>query len=429
MSSDRPSGVLKGVLIILDGLGDRPVAGLGGRTPLEAATIPHLDALARQGICAMVRPLDPWIPVGTQVGTSLLMGLAVADVPLLSRGPVEAAGVGLGVRDGDIALRCNFVTLEHEDSVWKIADRRAGRIDSGTAELADAIDGMPLFDGVVARFRPSTQHRAVLLLSGAGLSASISDTDPGAGHEHLGPLPCEALVDGDPAADRTAALVNEFLRQSHKRLEAHAVNRSRRNRGLLPANGLLTRGAGAAITPRNFIRHLGLRATVITGEGSVVGLGRLFGFPVIREPGFTATLQTDIEGKVQAALRALDDNDLVFVHIKGPDVAAHDLKPEQKRLFIEKVDAAIAPLLEREVVLAVTGDHTTDSTTGRHTGDAVPGVIRCPGSRVDAVPRFTELACLSGGLGTLTSTSFLTAMLDHMNALHNYRGYEDVYFR
>ena len=428
MTSTSPSA-LKGLMIILDGLGDRPVEQFGGQTPLEAAATPNLDDLVERGMSGMVRPIRPWVPVGTQVGTALLMGLAAADIPLLNRGPVEAAGAGLKLRDGDIALRCNFATLRENGVAFEIDDRRAGRIDSGTSELAAAVDGMELFGGVVAGFRASTQHRAVLRLSGTGLSADITDTDPGSGNEAWGIQPCRPLDPGDAVAQRTAALVNEFVQRAHEVLDAHPVNDARRSRGQLPANGLLTRGAGMVMTPRNFVNQLGLSATLITGEGTVDGLGRLFGFSVINKPEFTGAQVTDIKAKIEAARAALEDSDLVFVHFKGTDVAAHDLNPAAKRDFIEKVDAFMPTLVDDDVVLAVTGDHTTDSTTGRHTGDAVPGVILASGSRLDQVSRFAESTCRAGALGSLTSTSFLMAMLDHMHVLHNYRGYEDEFIQ
>ncbi len=428
MNSTSP-GALKGLMIILDGLGDRPVEQFGGQTPLEAAVTPNLDDMVDRGMSGMVRPIRPWVPVGTQVGTALLMGLAAADIPLLNRGPVEAAGAGLKLRDGDIALRCNFATLRENGVAFEIADRRAGRIDSGTSELAAAVDGMELFGGVVAGFRASTQHRAVLRLSGTGLSADITDTDPGTGNEEWGVQPCRPLDPGDAAAQRTAALVNEFVQRSHEVLDTHPVNEARLSRGQLAANGLLTRGAGMVMTPRNFVNQLGLSATLVTGEGTVDGLGKLFGFSVINKPEFTGAPVTDIEAKIEAARAALESSDLVFVHFKGPDVAAHDLNPSAKRDFIAKVDAYISTLVDENVVLAVTGDHTTDSTTGRHTGDAVPGVILARGSRLDQVSRFAESTCRAGALGSLTSTSFLMAMLDHMHVLHNYRGYEDDFIQ
>ncbi len=418
-----------GILVILDGLGDRPIGQFDQKTPLEAARTPHLDDLARRGVTGLIRPIRPWMPVGTQIGSALLMGLAPADVPNLSRGPVEAAGAGLSLDRSDVAIRCNFASLEPNGVAFGIRDRRAGRIDQGTVELAEALDNMSLFGGVSVRFRASTQHRAVAQLIGDQLSPNVSDTDPGDGNESLGVLPCRPLDHQDEDARRTAALVNEFVQKSHDILSDHPINFDRIGKGLMPANGLVTRGAGSPTQLRNLISHLGLKACVISGDGTVRGLGSLFGFSSVRKHEFTATVDTDIEEKVGAALVAIEHNDLVFLHLKGTDVSAHDRDPVAKRDFLEAFEATLEPLLERDLVFAVAGDHSTDSTTGRHTGDPVPAVIAAPGIRSDTVEAFGERPCLRGGLGHITATTYLTAILDHMNVLPNYRGHQDVFIR
>ncbi len=419
---------MTGLVVILDGLGDRPIDAFGGKTPLEAAATPNMDALAMRGINGLVRPLQSWVPVGTQIGSALLMGLAPADLPRLTRGPVEAAGVGMPLTAGDVALRCNFATLESNGVGFLVVDRRAGRIDRGTVQLAEALDGMELFGGVKVRFRASTQHRAVLKLEGEELSADITDTDPGSGNG-AALRACRALREGDKDAQRTAGLINEFVSRSSEILGDHAVNMERIGKGLKPANGILTRGAGSVVDLRNYVRYLGLKTTVVAGEGTVRGLANLFGFSLTYKPEFTASTNTDLEEKVAAALVALERSDLVFLHIKGPDVAAHDRDPQRKRDFLEAVDQALAPLMSREIVFAITGDHSTNSNSGKHTGDGVPAVIAAQGSRMDAVQSFGETTCAAGGLGHLSSTAFLTAVMDHMQVLHNYRGYEDEFLR
>ena len=278
----------KGVMIILDGLGDRPSTILNGQTPLEAAYTPNFDRMAAEGLTGMMYPVAPWVPVGTQTGMGLLLGLARADLPLLARGPVEAAGVELPLAHGDVALRCNFATLEPDGNDFAILDRRAGRISEKTQVLAEAIDGLDLGNGLTTRFRAATQHRAVLVISGPGLSSEITNTDPGASRDMEGLLWCRPYIPGDAAAIITAEALNAFTRVSYKILNAHPVNRERAALNLPVANGLLTRGAGQGTVLRNLIRHLGLRAAVVTGEGTVVGLGRLFGFDVITSPNFTA---------------------------------------------------------------------------------------------------------------------------------------------
>lgn len=417
-----------GVMILLDGLGDRPSKALDGKTPLEAAHTPNMDRLAASGLCGLLTPLTAWVPVETPTGTGLLMGLARKDVKKLTRGPVEAAGVELDLRPGDVALRGNFATLRPNGARFDILDRRAGRIVEDTEALGDVLGALDLGDGVTTRLRAATEHRAVLALSGPGLSEAITDTDPGAGHEAEGVLLCTARTSDDEEAARTAEAVNALVRQSHRLLNDHPINRARAARGLPPANGLITRGAGSVAPLRNLIAHLGLRAAVITGEATVRGLGRLFGFYVISHVEFTGQHQTDLAAKVAAAQAALADHDLVFLHIKGTDTLAHDLDPIGKKEVIEEIDAAIAPLLTPDRVVAVTGDHSTDSTLGIHTGDPVPALLAAPHIRIDAVQSFGETACLNGGLGHLSATSFLCALLDHMNQMHNYRPHEHFFF-
>ena len=414
-------------MVVLDGVGDRPSASLGGKTPLEAASTPNLDTLASRGSTGFVSALQPWVPVGTQTGLGMLMGLAREDVKRLARGPVEAAGVGIEMSEGDVALRCNLATLSPNGSAFDIIDRRADRISDEVPELLSLLDGLLLTGGVQARLAPSTQHRAVVVLRGSGLSAAVSDTDPGAGNEEFGVLASHARQP-DAASERTAMLVNELIATSYERLKDHPLNQKRVDAGLHPANGLITRGAGGVCECRNLISHLGLSAAVVTGEGTAVGLARLFGFTAITDERFTATPSTDLHAKVEAALSALDTHEIVFLHIKGPDVASHDLDPEEKKLLIERIDAVLSPFLDADLVIGVAGDHSTDSNSGRHTGDPVPALLCGPNMRLDSVTEFSESACTAGGLGHLGATSFLCACLDMMNVMHNYRAYEYFFY-
>ena len=418
----------KGVMILLDGLGDRPAAALGGQTPLEAALTPNMDRLATAGLCGMVSLLSSWVPVETQTGTGLLLGLARKDIKKMTRGPVEAAGVGLPLHDGDVALRCNFATLRPNGTTFDILDRRAGRIAEDTDTLSSLLDGLDLGGGITTRACAATEHRVVLALSGLALSDAVTDTDPGAGRAAEGVLPCRARDADDEQAARTAEAINAFVQQSYHLLNRHPVNQARAAQGLLPANGLITRGAGRVAPVRNLVTHLGLKTALVTGEATVRGLGRLFGFDVIDHAAFTGRSQTNLDAKITAVQEALTNHDLVFLHIKGTDTRSHDRDAAGKKALLEQFDTALAPLLRPGRVIAVTGDHSTDSTLGVHTGDPVPALLAAPHTRIDAVPSFSARACMGGGLGQLSATSFLSAMLDHMNQLHNYQPHEHFFF-
>lgn len=417
----------KGLLLVLDGLGDRPTKELDGLTPLEAAETPTLDGLAAGGLTGFMSPLDPWVPVGTQTGMGMLLGLAKADAKLLTRGPVEAAGSGLSLKPGDVAVRCNLATISLNGTRFDLIDRRAGRISEGVAELLAPINGLTIEQGITVRTSPSTHHRAVVVLSGDGLSDAVTDTDPGAGLEEEGVLECRPR-DASPEASRTAQAINRLIGVTYEILRDHPVNAERKARGQTPANGLITRGAGMVFSTRNLINHLGLKTAVITGEGTVIGLGRLFGFDVVARPSFDASPGTDIEGKLGAAAAELATHDLVIVHIKATDVLAHDGNSRAKAHFIERFDRALGTMDLDDVVVAVTGDHTTDSNSGRHTGDPVPALVRSPEGRRDKVTGFSESDCLHGGLGYLSATSFLCCMLDLMNVMHIHRAHEHFFY-
>ncbi len=416
-------------MIILDGLGDRPAASLGALTPLEAAATPNLDRLAAAGLCGMMDPLIPGVPVATHTGTGLLMGLSPRDALQLSRGPVEAAGIGLSIQPGDVALRCNFATLEPTEDGFRILDRRAGRIREGMGELAKALNNIPLSHGISAMLRPATQHRAVLRLTGPGLSAAISDTDPGAGVDSGSVLISYSLDPDDSLGPKTAEALNRFVREAYERLKEHPVNQEREARGLPPANGIITRGAGIIRSLNNLVNHLGLNAALVAAERTVLGLGQLFNYTVISDERFTSLTDTDLKAKVEATLAALEQHDLVFLHIKAPDICAHDFNPLGKKDFLERVDSELIPLFSTEHVLGVTGDHSTDCNTGRHCGDPVPTIFYSPNGRRDSCERFGESSCLAGGLGRIPATSLLSSVLDAMGYMHNFRRSDRMFFK
>jgi len=402
------------VLIIVDGLGDRPIPMFGGKTPLEAARTPNLDLLAAAGIHGLVDPIGPGITPNTHSGAGILLGMPPETADDLKRGPVEAAGAGRELQEGEVALRANLASVRPAFGGFVVTDRRAGRISEGTAELSAVLSHVDLGEGVVAEFRSTDQHRGVVVLSGPGLDSEITDTDPGEEEMPAPLLRCQALRF---SASATAAKVNQFVKAAHELLEDHPVNRARVAAGRPPANGLITRGAGARSTVQNIIKQKGLSAALISGCNTVRGLGTIFGFDVIRDARFTATAETDIDAKIQAALQALESHDLAFVHLKAPDICAHDRRPEAKRHFLERMDKSLAPLLQRSISVALSADHTTDSNSGMHTADPVPSVFYSPrmGPGIAGI-KFGEQACRSGTMERTTSGEFLQEVLSFISA-------------
>jgi 2,3-bisphosphoglycerate-independent phosphoglycerate mutase len=420
----------KGLMIIIDGLGDRGIPGFGGMTPLEAAETPNLDRLAGAGQCGLIDPLASGMPVGTHTGISLLFGLPRRAALKLPRGPVEASGIGFSQKkEQAIYMRCNFATLKRNGEQFEILDRRAGRVSDGFDRLAAEAGQIDLGDGIYASLHPATQHRVVLKLSGEHLSANIGNTDPGNHYHRDGLIPCVALDRDDPEAERTAAAVNRFTQHVHELFEQHPINQQRIADGLLPANGVLCRSPGKLPKLHTLLHHFKISAAVISGEETVLGLGQLFGYTLFRDPNFTAMPDTDLTKKVEAVRVALEDHDLVFLHIKGPDICSHELDPVGKRTMLSRIDDAIAPLLDDSLVIGITGDHSTDSNTGRHSGDPLPGLVYAPQCRIDSCTVFGERSCANGGLGRINSSGFLLTLLDQMNRLENFKLEDADFFR
>ena len=396
------------LLLIFDGLGDRPITALGHRTPLQAAATPNLDWFAANGVTGQLDPIAPGIRPGSDTSHLALFGYDPTRV-YTGRGPFEAAGVGIVVRQGDIAFRANFCTV---DAKLRVLDRRAGRIGEGTADLAKAIDGLKV-DGVAVQFRAGTEHRGALVLRGKGLSPKVSDTDPHA--EGTAVLAAHALA---AEAKRTASAVNTLTKEVYRVLADHPVNRARKRAGERPANMIVLRGAGVVPKLPPIRERTGLRAVGIAGVALIKGICRAVGMDTLDVPGATGGLDTDMAAKAKAALAALRDYDMVVVNVKAPDICGHDGKVHEKVRVIEKIDAMMRIMrddLPGNVVLAATADHSTPAELGDHSGDPVPVMVYGPGVRVDPVAAFDETAVMAGGLGRIRGMDLVPILMSASN--------------
>lgn len=265
-------------------------------------------------------------------------------------------------------------------------------------------------------------------LRGTGLSSVVSDTDPGTTGIGAGVLQSQAFEPTDEPAIKTAAVLNEFSQRAQKILELHPLNLERIYKRKLPANGLLFRGAGMASDVRNLISRLRLKAAVVTGEKTLNGLGRLSNFSVIQQSGYTGMADTDLSGKFVVARQALGDHDLVYVHIKATDIFSHSKDPQGKKVLVERIDKAMKTLSDIDCVIGISADHSTNSNTGNHCGDPVPGLIYDSGGRVDGETSFSEIACGRGGLGRINGHGFLLTVLDAMDMVPNYHPFDAAYF-
>ncbi len=405
----------KVLLLVLDGISDRPCEALGGRTPLMAARTPVLDRIAAEGVCGIMDAIAPGIRPGSDTSHLALLGYPPQEF-YTGRGPLEAEGTGIRMIPGMIGFRCNFATV---DADGRVTDRRAGRV-SATEPLAEAIrNGVDLsaFD-LGFRFESGAGHRAALALTGEGLGDQVSSNDPkGEGVKPPAIRPCT----DDPADKKTADACNDFIRQSHAILSCHPMNIRRMEEGLPPANLLLIRGAGKMGEFPQFFERYGLLGSVVSAATLVAGIGKVVGLEHIPVPGTTGSVDSDLGAKVKAALAGLEQKDFVLLNIKGADEAGHDGKAIQKRDFIEVIDAALAPLLNlSDTLLVICADHSTPCPVRDHSADPVPVVIRGPGVRTDRTVRFDEISCAEGGLHRIRGRDLMPIILDLINKSHKY---------
>ena len=405
----------KVILLVLDGISDRPCPGLGGKTPLQAARTPVLDRLAREGICGIMDTIGPGIRPGSDTAHLALLGYPPEEY-YTGRGPLEAEGTGIRMQPGMVGFRCNYATTGDSGLV---TDRRAGRIRDTTA-LSEAVqEGVDLRNfGVNFVFRSGAGHRAALALSGEGLGHCVSSNDPK--KEGVVP-PAFAATRDTPEDKKTAVVLNEFARQASAILRDHPLNRERVSGGLAPANAVLIRGGGTMGHFEPFNERYGLSGSVISAASLISGIGKVVGLRHVPVPGTTGSVNSDLDAKISAVMKEISTQDFVLVNIKGADEAGHDGHEKEKTAFIEKIDAAVAHLLDiPDCLLVVCADHSTPCTIKDHSADPVPLVIRGEGVRVDIVDAFDEYACASGGMHRIRGRDLMPVIEDLVNLAHKY---------
>ncbi len=402
--------IQKILLVICDGLGDRPLAELGGKTPLEAADTPHLDRLAGESECGLMYTLGRGYVPGSDTAHLAIMGYE-REKYYFGRGPIEVAGLGLKLQHGDVALRGNLGTV---DESMTIVDRRAGRIRD-VSPFTRLLDGMKI-DGVTFIVKPGTAHRAGVIMRGDGLSDAITVADP-----HKPDLPTRKVTptDDSKTAARTADVLNKFLDRAYETLRNDPENQKRIAGGEPPANYLLVYGAGHYSTIPGFETRYGLSACCVAGGGLYKGIGAYLGMDVLDVPGATALPDTDIDAKFRLALENLETHDFVFVHIKAADSLGEDGDFAGKRDFIAKIDRAAGAIMDLPptTLLIFTADHSTPCMQKGHSGDSVPIMFHGEGVRVDDVTEFGERACRAGILGIIEGKDVMPQAMNLMNRL------------
>jgi len=385
----------KAVLLIMDGLGDLPTP----KTPLQMAKKPNLDNLAKKGETGLISTIERGVIPGSDTSHLQLFGYDPA-LYYPGRGPLEALGIGIKLKNGDIAFRTNFATAKGKD----ITDRRAGRIDTSTARKLEYLLNMRIED-VNVIFKSSVEHRGALVLRGKGLSPDISDTDT----HFLGPMQeCKPLGKSKSAA-KTARIVNKFIKQARKRLDSSPVNKKRK----LPANFVLLRGAGSFREIPSMEWRYNIKSACVAGGALYKGVSRYVGMDVPDVKGATGDKNTSLKAKGKAVVNALKTHDFVFVHVKATDSFSHDGDAKGKAGVIGKVDRELIPILKKTgAYLVITGDHSTPCLRKAHSGHEVPILIYGKDERIDSVKKFDEMSCMNGGIGHIIGKDLIHMILN-----------------
>ncbi len=391
------------VFIIIDGVGDKPIAKLNNLTPLESAYTPNMNKLAKNGITGIMHVLEKGRAPHSDEGHLTLFGYDLKKY-YHGRGPLEALGIGLNLKHGDVALRANLGTVEKN---LIVKDRRAGRIET-TEPFLKLVNGIKI-ENVKFILKAGTSHRAVVVMRGNGLSDKISGSDPR--QEGKKVLKIRSL-DNSKEAKFTSKVLNKFLELSYKKYKDNILNKKRINLGKLPGNYWLVRGAGHYKKIPSFKEMYNRKACCIAGGGLYKGLGAVSGMKVLNVKGATGTPDTNIKAKFLAAKKSLRNYDFVFVHIKGTDIFGHDNDPEGKKEFIEKIDNALKILMKEDILIAITADHSTPCENKDHSADPVPVLIYKKNLKPDYTKKFGESYCKKGSLGIINGKDYMKKVIE-----------------
>ena len=409
---------MKLIYAVIDGMGDLPIDELGNKTPLEAAKTPNMDCLARNGQNGLMYSVGKGVAPESDAAVISLLGYNPFKYST-GRGIIEAVGAGIDVRNGDLALRCNFATLGHGK---EIIDRRVARTLSTeeATELSQAANEEVILESCPAafEFKNTLGHRAVLVIRNkkCSLSGKITNSDPaytivnGLGvatpNVEMVLKECKPM-DNTEAARISAAAVNEFIEKTHKLWENHDVNRKRAAAGKLKANVVLTRDAGNQL-PKffNICERYNVRFAALADMHAENGIARLSGMTSSLLPPPTGNLKKDCEIRVKKLIELMPEHDCFYIHLKGPDEPGHDGNCKRKTDIISAIDEFFFGKLLREVsledcVICVTSDHATPCVLKVHSDTPVPLLISGGKVKGDEVAKFSERECAKGSLGVL----------------------------
>lgn len=403
---------MKYLIILGDGMADEPVPSLGNKTPLQAARKPEIDRLAALGRNGLLDTIPAGFAPGSEIANLSILGY---DLPKVfeGRGSLEAASMGIAIEDGEMAMRCNLITVED----GKIMNHSGGQISS--EEAAELIRFLQKeLGGGDVNFFPGVSYRHLLKMKGG--NKHITATPP---HDIIGRNFSDFLIKPETAeAAETAERLNELTLKSMEILPKHPVNVERVRAGKCPANSIWAWSPGyrpSMETLQSQFPQIS-KGSVISAVDLIKGIGVYAGLKSIDVEGATGLYDTNYEGKAQAAIKALKDEDFVFLHIEASDEAGHDGDPQLKVLTIEYLnDRIVKPVMEairnwdEDVSIAILPDHPTPCAIRTHTAKPIPFTIyRTHGEKPDKVSRFDEFSAAEGDYGMIAGRQFIELFIN-----------------
>lgn len=369
---------MKYVVIIGDGMADFPLNELNGKTPLMVAKKPYMDMIAREGFCGKVLTIPEGFPPGSDVACMSIFGYSPSKY-YTGRAPIEAAGMGIKMRDTDVAFRCNLVYLENLSGNTVMGDYSGGHITTDEAKVLIA-DLDKSTGGSEFAFFPGVSYRHIMLWKNGQFTM---DTTPP--HDITKKELSLYLPKGE-GSDRVIAL----MKASQGVLQNHPVNKKREEAGSLPANSIWLWGQGKRSQFPSFLEKHNLRGATVAAVDLVKGISSLIGFDTPYVEGATGYTDTDYKAKALKAIELLQDHDIVYIHIEAPDEASHNGNVEEKIKAIENIDREVVGRIyendwEKSKILLAT-DHATPITMKTHYACPVPFVIFEKGKQGNGCP-------------------------------------------
>lgn len=399
---------MKTIIILADGAADEPIAQLGNKTPLQAAKKPYIDMLAAKGKSGELDTIPAGFKPGSEIANLSVLGY---DVPKVfeGRGSLEAASMGVDILPGEMAMRCNLICIED----GKIKNHSAGHISSEeAAELIQFLDSK-LNDGKVS-FYPGVSYRHLLKLKGG--NKNLDCTPP---HDVTGTPFSEVLIKAETSEARESAdYLNELILKSQELLKDHPINLKRISEGKDPANSIWPWSPGYRPQMQTLQELYGIKSgSVISAVDLIMGIGVYAGLKLIHVEGATGLYDTNYEGKAQAAIDALKNDDFVYLHIEASDEAGHEGDYALKTKTIEYLDNRVVKTIyeatkdwDEPITIAILPDHPTPCAFKTHTNKPIPFLIYRSDEAGDAVQVYDEFESPKGAYGLIKGKEFMKTL-------------------